>query len=77
MKRPFNLTIERPRKGSIMTSVYDPSVGSFVLAERMASGRLVVHERLEALAMLNIAQAKEFCLRAGAAWSSTADLAAG
>ena len=48
-----------------------------MIAERMRSGKLVVHERLDALALLDIAQAREFCLRAGAAWSSTADLAAG
>jgi hypothetical protein len=59
-----------------MTSVYDPSLGVFVLAEQTRSGKLVVHERLDALAIIDISLAKEWCLRAGAAWSSTAELAA-
>ena len=58
-----------------MTSVYDPTLDAFVLAEQMRSGRLVVHERLDGLAMLDIGAVKEFCLRAGAAWSSVANLA--
>ena len=77
MKLHCGLKVELPRKGSTMTSVYDPGLGAFVLAEQMRSGRMVVHERLDALAMLDIASAREFCLKAGAAWSSGANLAAG
>ena len=77
MKRPCGLNVELPRKGSTMTSVYDPTTGAFLLAEQTRSGKLVVHERLDALAMLDIASAREFCLKAGAAWSSCANLAAG
>ena len=77
MQRPFGLNLELPRKGSKMTSVYDPSVDAFVLAEQMRSGNMVVHERLDALAMLDIGLVKEFCLGAGAAWTSSANLAAG
>ena len=77
MKRPLGLNLELPRKGSRMTSVYDPDLGSFVLAQQMRGGKLVVHERLDALAMLDINLAREFCLRAGTAWGSSANLAAG
>ena len=76
MKRPFGLAVELPRKGSRMTSVYDPSLGEFVLAEQTRSGKLVVHERLDALVLLDPELAREFCLRAGAAWTSSAELAA-
>ena len=76
MDRPFGLNLELPRKGSVMTSVYDPAVGAFLLAEQMSCGELVVHERLDALAMLDIGLVREFCLRAGAAWTSSAELAA-
>ena len=76
MTQPFGLAVELPRKGSRITSVYDPSLGDFVLAKQTRSGKLVVHERLDALAMLDIGLAREFCLRAGAAWSSSAELAA-
>ena len=77
MRRPFGLSLELPRKGSRMTSVYDPTLGDFVLAEQMRGGKLIVHERLDALAMLDIDLAREFCLRAGAAWTSSAELSAG
>ena len=76
MKRPFGLNLELPRKGSRMTSVYDSEVGAFVLAELQRCGDLVVHERLDALALLDIDLVREFCLRAGAAWTSSANLAA-
>jgi hypothetical protein len=76
MNRPFGLNVELPRKGSRMTSVYDPTVGSFVLAEQLRSGKVVIHEKLDALAMLDIKLARAFCTRAGAAWTSGADLAA-
>lgn len=66
MKRPLGLNLELPRRGSSMTSVYDPDVGSFVLAELLRGGKLMVHERLDALAMLDIDLAREFCLHAGA-----------
>ena len=49
MKRPLGLNLELPRKGSRMTSVYDPEVGSFVLAEQLRCGKLVVHDRLDAM----------------------------
>ena len=77
MKRPFGLNLELPRKGSSMTSVFDPTLGDFVLAEQMRGGKLVVHERLDAVAMLDIDLVREFCLRAGAAWTSSANLSAG
>jgi hypothetical protein len=76
MTNPFGLNLELPRKGSRMTAVYDPTVGSFLLAEQMRSGKVVIHERLDALAMLDIGMVREFCLRAGAAWTSGADPAA-
>lgn len=75
MKRPFGLALEVPRKGSRMSSVYDPTVDAFVLAEHTRSGRIIVHERLDALAMLDIDLVKAFCLHAGAAWTTGADLA--
>jgi hypothetical protein len=77
MTNRFGLSLELPRKGSRMTAVYDPSLGSFLLAEQMRSGKVVIHERLDALAMLDIDLAREFCLCSGAAWTSSADLAAG
>ena len=77
MKKPLGLNLELPRKGSRMTAVYDPEVYAFVLAEQMRGGKLVVHERLDALAMLDIDLAREFCLRAGGAWTSSANLSAG
>ena len=49
MKRPFGLNLELPRKGSRMTSVYDPEVGSFVLAEQLRCGKLVVRDRIDAM----------------------------
>ena len=76
MTNPFALSLELPRKGSRMTAVYDPSLGSFLLWEQLRSGKVVIHERLDALAMLDIGMVREFCLRAGAAWTSSADLAA-
>ena len=76
MQRPLGLHLELPHKRSRMTTVYDPSLGVFVLAEQMRSGKLVVHERLDALAMLDIGLVREFCLRAGVAWTSSANLAA-
>jgi hypothetical protein len=76
MKNPLGLSLELPRKGSRMTCVFDPAADAFLLAEQMASGKLVVHERLDALAMLDVDAVREYCLRAGAAWSSSAELAA-
>ena len=49
MRQHCGLKVELPRKGSTMTSVYDPGLGAFVLAEQTRSGRMVVHERLDAL----------------------------
>ena len=46
MTNPLGLSLELPRKGSRMTAVYDPSLGSFLLAEQMRSGKVVIHERL-------------------------------
>ncbi len=77
MTHPLRLKLELPRKGSVMTAVYDPSLGSFVLAEKLRDGKLILHERLDAIASLDIEAAREFCLRAGAAWSSRANLASG
>lgn len=76
MTNRFGLNLELPRKGSRMTAVFDPSLGSFLLAEQLRSGKVVIHERQDAKAMLDIGMVKEFCLRAGAAWTSSADLAA-
>jgi hypothetical protein len=76
MTYPLGLSLELFRKGSRMTAVYDPSLGSFLLAEQLRSGKVVIHERLDALAMLDIDLVRAFCLCAGAAWTSSADLAA-
>lgn len=71
------MTVEMPRKGSRMTSVYDPTLDQFYLAEQYSGGKVVVHERLDALALLDFALAKAVCLRAGASWTSGANLAEG
>ena len=62
MQRPFGLNLELPRRGSRMVSVFDPSVDAFVLAEQTRSGNLVVHDKLDSLAMLDIGLAREWCL---------------
>ena len=72
MANRFGVRLELPGKGSRMTAVYDPTLGSFLLAEQLRSGKVVIHGRLDALAMLDIDLVRAFCLCAGAAWPSSA-----